>query len=122
MKINGVVYKIKDGYYLSLFNPINNGISDGIPITKGPYETLQENQISVVEVILKDGNEELNNIDIDDFVENRASLEQGNIFYNIKDLLLYTIKQDITIEKICEQGEFIDVAIDMIKNTIGEKN
>lgn len=118
--INGVVYKIRNGIYLSLYNPDDESVTDGIPITEGPYKTLQNNQVSVVEMILKDGTQEIVDINISDFVYNRAERDAWSIFYNIKDLMIYTI-ENFTIEDIYENGDFIGVVKDMIKN-IKENN
>ena len=96
---------------------INIFISDGIPISTTPYEELKDNQVWVVDVIIQDGTIDLIDINVNDFVHNKASQNDTNYFYKIKDLCLFTIEQDITIREICEQDEFINMVIDMIKNT-----
>lgn len=118
--MTGVVFRINDGVYLSLYNPINDSISDGIPITSNPYESLQDNQVSIVNVIIQDGTKDLLDINIDDFVYNDAIENNSNYFYKIKDLLLFTVEQNTTIREICERDEFIDMVKDMIQITLNE--
>lgn len=110
----GIIYRIKDNIFLSLFDSINNNITNGIPISENSYETLQNNQVSVVDVILSIGLDKLD-FDINNFVD-LANKEKDNISYNIKDIMVYTIN-DTTIEKMCENNIFTKVVIDIIKNT-----
>lgn len=121
MHLDGVVFRIQDGVYLCLLDPVIGKFTDGIPISSNEYDTLKNNQVSVVDVILKDGNLELNDLDVTKFVNDKALFEQTNIFYNIKDLMIYTI-DDHTIEEVVKMGDFLDMVTDMVKQTKEDLN
>jgi len=120
MILDGVVFRIDDSVYLSFLDPVTGGITDGIPITQGDaYLNLKDNQVSVAEIIIKDGNLELDNFDVTNFVK-ESTFQADNIFYNIKDLMMYTIN-GFTIKEISEKGDFIEVVRDMISQTKKDK-
>lgn len=110
--MKGLVYRINDEIYLSLID--NDKPSDGIPISEGVYKSLQDNQISLVDVKIKDGSKLLEDIDINYFVYNEARQNKENLFYEIVDISLFTFK--VTIKEIVESDGFNGVTKDIINH------
>jgi hypothetical protein len=114
--MNGLVYKIKDTTYLSLINIETDNVTDGIPISEGVYkDSLKKNEISFCVVSVFDGTEEIKIENVDYFVNEVASENSENLFYKIKDILVFSM-DFFTIEEICEKGDFIEVTKDIINN------
>jgi len=111
--MKGLVYRIDDGVYLSL---IDDGVAyDGIPISEGVYTSLQDNHISIVDVNVKDGTMILD-IDVKSLIE-KASEKSGDLFYEIKDLSLFSF--NASIKQIVEQGEFQTIVKELLENEKG---
>jgi len=108
--MKGLVYRIDDEVYLSLID--NEKPSDGIPISEGTYTTLQDNQISLVDVNIKDGTKIVEDIDINYFVYNEAQQNRENLFYEILDISLFTFK--VPIKEIVEFDGFNGVTKDIL--------
>jgi len=104
---------------MSLIDNNSYDVTDGIPINEGVHHSLEDNQISFANVIIKDGNLELDIPDIFEFVDNTNGTEE-NIFYSIKDLMVFSFDQ-VTIEDICESGDFGLVCEDITKQMENKK-
>lgn len=120
MKVNGLVYRIQDVVYVSLIDPKLNKTTDGLPISEGVYEKLENDQVSYVDVEILDGTLDLE-VDIYEFVDDYFSkYEPGDIFLKITDVMTFTFK-DATIEEICDNGDFEMIADDIIEQMEEEK-
>lgn len=117
--MNGLVFRINDDIFMSLIDFEKETISDGIPISEGVYTTLQDNQISYIEIEISDGNKPIKIDDIDEFAQNFYDNE--NIFYKIKDIMIYGF--DISIEELynTDSKNFIKYIITKIKTIKNEK-
>ena len=116
--MNGIVYRVKNAIYLSLFDK-NNNISDGIPISEHPYETLKKDQLCFVDVVITDGTKEVQIADVNTFIYETRIGHDTDIFYKIKDISTVTIGdegQQITIQRICENGEINKLVQDIVAN------
>lgn len=110
--MKGLVYRIDNEVYLSL---IDEDIpSDGIPISEGIYKSLQDNQISLVNVTIKDGTKIIDDIDINYFVYNESQQNRENLFYEIVDISLFTF--EVTIKTIVEADGFNGVTKDILNH------
>jgi len=120
--MNGLVYRIKDKVYLSLVNPKTDEITDGVPINEGVYkDTLKDNEISFCVVNVKDGTKDLKIDDVEHFINEMASENSENYFYQIKDILVYSM-DFFTVEEICKKGDFISVTKDIINDMKKDSN
>jgi hypothetical protein len=114
MEVKGLVYRIEDGVYLSLIGS-DDVCTDGIPISEGVYETLENNQISYVDVKIRDGTIDIEDMDVFYFIyEFQPNYNPGDLFYFIKDSLVFTF-DGFTIKEICDNGDFQKVAKDIIE-------
>lgn len=120
MQVEGLVYRIDDNIYLSLVEPDGEGCTDGVAISEGVYETLLNNQISFVDVKITDGTMDIE-MDIYDFVGENQKHEPGDIFYNIKDLQVFSFFENdnedepAVIKDICESGDFLKIVENIIR-------
>ena len=121
MKYDGVVIKI-DELYLFILDPDTNKIRDGINISNHKcYDNLKEDQLMVVNVIFKDGTQEIDKIDLDEFIYSDMYGEH-DIFLYIYDIVQFSIfddklQQNINLRKILDDGKLNDIAIDCILNS-----
>ena len=68
MKYDGVVIRFNN-LYLFVYDPDKMEIRDGIVITEHEcYKEMKDDQLMVVEVIFRDGTQELDQIDLDEFI------------------------------------------------------
>ena len=122
MKYDGVVAKFDD-LYLFILNPKTLKIMDGISLSNHKcYDDLNQNQLMVVEVIFKDGTQEIENIDLEEFIYG-DSYDRHSIFIAIYDINLFSIsdkknsKKILSLEQIARNGELTNIAIDCINLT-----
>lgn len=120
MKYDGVVSRLDDDLYLFILNPDDNMMMDGMNISEHEcYKDLKNDQIQVVKVIFKDGTEELDNIDLEDFIYSDV-YDRNSIFLYIHDILLYSIsnnKKNISLKKLIDNGDLNKIAIECIENS-----
>lgn len=120
MKYDGVVSRLDDDLYLFILNPEDNMMMDGMNISEHEcYKDLKNDQIQVVKVIFKDGTEELDNIDLEDFIYSDV-YDRNSIFLYIHDILLYSIsnnKKNISLKKLIDNGDLNKIAIECIENS-----
>jgi hypothetical protein len=122
MIYDGVVIRI-DELYLFILDPDKNKIRDGINISEHEcYKDLKDDQLMVVNVIFKDGTQEIDKIDLDEFIYG-DNYGKHDTFLYIHDITLYSIGdtkndvQEVKIKNIIEKGELNDVAISCINST-----
>lgn len=126
MKYDGVVIKLDSLLYLFLLNPDENVIMDGINISEHEcYKDLKDDQLMVVEVTFKDGTEEIDKIDLDEFIHG-DSYGRHDTFIYIYDILLFSISEtyknkNLSLEKVIKKGELDNVAIACINSAKMEK-
>jgi hypothetical protein len=120
MKYDGIVSRLDENLYLFILNPDDNMIMDGMNISEHEcYKDLKNDQIQVVEVIFKDGTEELDDIDLEDFIYSDV-YDRNSIFLYIHDILLYSIsnnKKNISLKKLIDNGDLNKIAIECIENS-----
>jgi len=119
MRYDGVVIKI-DELYLFLIDPETNEVKDGINISDHEcYNDMKENQLMVVNVSIKDGTLEIDNVDLDEFIHG-DSYGKLDTFIYIHDIMLYSIKKngkkEISLGNI-DKNELSNI----IKNRIEEQ-
>jgi len=119
MRYDGVVIKI-DELYLFLIDPETNEVKDGINISDHEcYNDMKENQLMVVNVSIKDGTLEIDNVDLDEFIHG-DSYGKLDTFIYIHDIMLYSIKKngkkEISLGNI-DKNELSNI----IKNCIEEQ-
>ena len=127
MKYDAIIGKIfdegEDKIFLFFQDPKTKDIRDGLDLLDSAevYSTLTYDTLMVVEVILKDGTQELD-ISIDDFISGKYG--KYDIFIHIKDLLPFKLGKKIEegkemstrkIEEVILDGEFQDVGTECIK-------
>lgn len=124
MSYDGVITKLKidDDYLLYLFilNPDKNEIMDGINISNHKcYDELKKDQLMVVDVVFKDGTENLNNINLDEFIYG-DTYGKNNIFLSIKDIVIYSVndsKTNSSLEELIKNGNLPEIAKKCIKDS-----
>ena len=121
MKYDGVVIRINE-LFLFILDPDTKIMKDGINISDHQcYSDLKENQLMVVKVIFKDGTQEIDKIDLDEFIYGNSYGEHDTFLY-IHDIMLFTISdntmgKDIKLKKLIEKGELSNIAIECIEVT-----
>lgn len=124
MKYDGVVVKIElDKIFLFILDPDTNKIRDGINISGHKcYDPLTDEQLMVVGVIFKDGTQEIDKIDLDEFIYG-DTYGVNDTFIYINDLMLFSMSDEIDVDKkvklkkLIDDGGLNDIAINCI-NTI----
>lgn len=127
MKYDGIVVKMKskDGLFLFLVDPDTNELQDGINISDHEcYKDMNEQQLMVVSVTFKDGTEELEKIDIEEFIYG-DSYGKYDTFLYIQDINLYTIGEngennninEISLDKVAKDGKLGNIALECIENS-----
>lgn len=120
MKYDGVVCRLNKELYLFILNPDDNMIMDGMNISEHEcYNKLKDDQLMVVNVIFKDGTEELDNIDLNSFIYDDV-YGRNNVFLHIRDILLYSIgkkNQFISLKDLVDGDDFNKIAIECIENS-----
>jgi hypothetical protein len=120
MKYDGVVCRLNKELYLFILNPDENMIMDGMNISEHEcYNNLKDDQLMVVNVIFKDGTEELDNIDLESFIYDDV-YDRNSVFLHIRDILLYSIgkkNQVISLKDIVDGDDFNKIAIECIENS-----
>ena len=134
MIYDGVVIKTnkkkKDEFYLFLVDPILEQLQDGINISEHScYDDMKYDQIMTVNVTLKDGTVELDDIDLDEFIHG-DKYGKHDVFLYIQDLLLFDIGHEekslymfgdnLTVEDIVKRGDLNDLALNLINKTTEE--
>ena len=124
MKYDGVVCRLNKELYLFILNPDENVIMDGMNISEHEcYNNLKDDQLMVVNVIFKDGTEELDNIDLESFIYDDV-YDRNSVFLHIRDILLYSIgkkNQVISLKDIVDGDDFNKIAIECIENSKADK-
>lgn len=120
MKYDGVVIRF-DSLYLFVLDPDTNKIMDGINISEHDcYKELKEDYLMVVDVTFKDGTQEIDKIDLDEFIHG-DSYGQHDTFIYIHDIMLYSIGSNegvnITLDDLIREGEIDKVAISCIEDS-----
>jgi len=130
MKYDGVVIRFskESNLYLFILDPDSKELQDGINISEHrSYQDMNQNQLMVTEVTLKDGTEEMDKIDLQEFIHG-DSYGRYDVFIHIKDIMLYSIGENenfgsnITLEKIAKRGNLSEVAINCIEISKQRKN
>lgn len=127
MKYDGIVVKMKpkDGLFLFLVDPDTNELQDGINISDHEcYKDMNEQQLMVVSVTFKDGTEEIEKIDIEEFIYG-DSYGKYDTFLYIQDINLYTIGEngennninEISLDKVAKDGKLGNIALECIENS-----
>lgn len=120
MKYDGVVCRLNKELYLFILNPDDNMIMDGMNISEHEcYNNLKDDQLMVVNVIFKDGTEELDNIDLKAFIYDDV-YDKNSIFLYIHDILLYSISKKlnfISLKDLIDEGDLNKIAIECIENS-----
>ena len=128
MKYDAIIGKIfnegEDKIFLFFLDPETNKLRDGLDLLDSAeiYKTLTYDTLIVVEVILKDGTQEVD-IDINDFIDGKYG--KYDIFIHIKDLLVFKLGKKIdndeddvttrTIEEVILDGEFQEIGTECIQ-------
>jgi hypothetical protein len=121
MKYDGVVIRIDD-LFLFILNPETNKLMDGINISEHEcYKELNDEQLMVVDVSIKDGTEEIEDVDLEEFIYG-DSYNRLDTFIYIHDVMLLSFsdnnsKDKIFIKQIIDNGDLNDVAIESIQNS-----
>lgn len=120
MKYDGVVCRLNKELYLFILNPDDNMIMDGLNISEHEcYKNLKDDQLMVVNVIFKDGTEELDNIDLNAFIYDDV-YDRNSVFLYIHDILLYSISKRhnfVSLKDLIDDGDLNDIAIECIENS-----
>jgi hypothetical protein len=124
MKYDGVVVRNKKSNLLFLFilDPDTNELRDGFNISEHEcYKDLNNDQLMVVNVTFRDGTQEIDKIDLEEFIHG-DSYGKYDTFIHIQDLLAFSIlknKDDkaIPLDKIIKNGDLTYVAIECIEET-----
>ena len=128
MKYDGVVIRMRkseDKLFLFLLNPDNNELMDGINISEHDcYKDLRDTQLMVVDVVFKDGSEELEKVDLEEFIYGETYGRYDTFLY-IQDKTLYSIGENcseneenlVSLESIAEKGDLGKVAINCINKS-----
>ena len=119
MSYDGVVLNLDD-LYLFIINPDTDKIMDGISISYHKcYDNLKKDQLMVVKVIFKDGTQEIESLDLEDFIY--SDHDNHDVFLYITDVLLFSLgskeNKSITLEELINNGELNVVAHECIKNS-----
>jgi hypothetical protein len=127
MKYDGVVCRLNKELYLFILNPDDNMIMDGMNISEHEcYNNLKDDQLMVVNVIFKDGTEELDNIDLKAFIYDDV-YDKNSIFLYIHDILLYSIckkNKFISLKDLIDDdvdNDFNKIVIECIENAKADK-
>lgn len=120
MKYDGIVIKV-DNLYLFILDPDTNEIRDGINISNHKcYDDLKKDQLMVVNVTFKDGTQDIEKIDLDEFIYG-DSYGSHDTFLYIYDVLMFSINndntKDLSIVDIINKGELNDIAISCIETS-----
>jgi len=120
MKYDGIVCRLNKELFLFILNPNDNMIMDGLNISEHEcYKNLKDDQLMVVNVIFKDGTEELDNIDLDAFIYDDV-YDRNSVFLYIHDILLYSISKRhnfVSLKDLIDDGDLNDIAIECIENS-----
>ena len=118
MSYDAVVLNLDD-LYLFIINPDTNQIMDGVSISYHKcYENLTKEQLMVVKVIFKDGTQEIEDLDLEEFIYSEH--DKHDVFLYIKDVMLFSIgseKGDVSLVDLINGGELNKVAHGCIKNS-----
>lgn len=130
MKYDGVVIRLEE-LYLFILNPDTLEIMDGINISEHDcYKELKDYQLMVVSVIFKDGTQEIDNLDLDEFIYGDY-YGKYDVFLHIQDVTLFSIGEKfdnvdvVSLEEVIKKGELTGIArecIEMSKRTPDEIN
>lgn len=121
MIYDGVVLKLNK-LYLFIINPDTNKLMDGINISEHKcYDSLTGDQLMVVTVNFKDGTQDIDKVDLDEFIYGDSYGEHDTFLY-IQDKKIYTFSEEENIKKvslldIVNSGELPNVAHDCIIKT-----
>jgi hypothetical protein len=125
MTYDGVVIRIEE-LYLFILDPDTNEVQDGINISEHDcYKDLKNNQLMVVKVTFKDGTQEIDKIDLDEFIHGEK-YGKYDTFLHIQDITLFSIGhkgfkdknvKNVSLENIIQKGELTNIAIECIELT-----
>lgn len=122
MKYDGAVIRF-DQLYLFIINPETNQITDGINISEHDcYKDMREDQLMVVNVTIKDGTKELDDVDLDEFIYG-DSYGKFDTFIYIHDIMLFSISdkrdvsKNISLEDLVKGGDLNKLIINCIEST-----
>lgn len=121
MKYDGVVIRI-DELYLFIFNPETKKIMDGINISDHDcYKDLKDDKLVVVKVSIKDGTQEIENIDLEEFIHG-DSYGRLDTFIYIHDILTFSFKSNdssefVSLRELIDNGDLNNVAIECIETS-----
>lgn len=128
MKYDGVVSRLIGELFLFVLDPDTNKIMDGINISEHEcYKDIKNDQLMVVNVIFKDGTQDIDKIDLEEFIHG-DSYGRHDTFIYIYDVMLYSIKdsrigdEKLSLEDVIRKGEIDEVAISCIKSAKKELN
>jgi len=120
MKYDGIVCRLNKELFLFILNPNDNMIMDGLNISEHEcYKNLKDDQLMVVNVIFKDGTEEVDNIDLNAFIYDDV-YDRNSVFLYIHDILLYSISKKhnfVSLKDLIDDGDLNDIAIECIENS-----
>lgn len=135
MKYDGAVIRMnkrEDKLFLFLLDPDTDELKDGINISEhAAYKDMKNSQLMVVEVVFKDGTEEIDRVDLDEFIYG-DSYGKYDTFIFIQDKTLFSIGESIkkdldpelvSLETIAEKGDLGNIVrecIEKAKNQIKE--
>jgi len=122
MKYDGVVIKIEE-LYLFILNPETNKIMDGINISDHEcYKDLNDDKLIVVEVSIKDGTQDIEDLDLNEFIYGDTYAPSDTFIY-IHDIESFTFTdtdsggtKNVSILDIIDNGDLNDVAIECIES------
>ena len=124
MVYDGVVIRINKILYLFLLNPDDNKIMDGINISDHDcYKDMKDDQIMTVNVIFRDGTQEVEEIDLYEYIHG-DSYGIHNIFIHIHDIMLFSINKNgknVSLKKLIEKGDLVTIAMECIEISKKEK-
>jgi len=128
MKYDAIIGKIfdegEDKIFLFFVDPETGKLRDGLDLLDSGeiYKTLTYDTLIVVEVVLKDGTQEVE-INIGDFIDGKFG--KYDIFIHIKDILPFKLGKKLeegeeemlprTIEDVILDGEFQEIGSECIK-------
>jgi hypothetical protein len=122
MKYDGVVIRLEE-LYLFLLDPNTSEVMDGINISEHTcYSGLKDSQLMVVSVTFKDGTQDVNDLDLEEFIHGE-SYGKYNIFIHIQDIDLFSISQKsdlkkstkLTLEDAISNGELSAIVLECIE-------
>ena len=121
MKYDGVVIRV-DELYLFILNPETKKLMDGINISDHEcYKDLKNDKLVVVKVSIKDGTQEIESVDLEEFIYGE-SYGRLDTFIYIHDINMFSFTNNdssefVSLKDLISNGDLNNVAIECIETT-----